>query len=247
MTLAFSKPTRGVDDQRLLFDTYQAAGYEGLQLKGNQYAPYLDSPARFRDEWGDDPAHVSSLITMSPLDEEGTERLRGLFRFAEAVGAQRVVLCHDVPRAGLTDDDLVGFARLLSGLGRESSDLGVRLSLHHHANQPVMHRRDFDVFFDAVEDSAVALTVDTGHLVKSGVLDIAGLLRDLAPVIDNVHLKDYADGEFRLLGKGTVDFDGVPAALATLDGATLCVDEESRAEIGEGLEVSRRFLAPWFA
>jgi inosose dehydratase len=246
--LAFSKPTRDVAAQRLLFDRYRAAGYDGLQLKGNQYSAYVESPARFRDEWGDDPAHVSSLITMSPLDEAGTASLRSLFGFAAAVEAERIVVCHDVPRSGLTDNDLVGFARVLSGLGRESRDLGVTLSLHHHTNQPVMHRRDFDVFFDAVEDAAVRLTVDTGHLMKSGVLDIAGLIRDLAPVIDNIHLKDYADGEFRLLGQGTVEFNDILAALTVLDsGTTLCVDEESRAEIGAGLEVSRRFLSPWLA
>jgi inosose dehydratase len=84
--------------------------------------------------------------------------------------------------------------------------------------------------------------------MKSGVLDIAGLIRDLAPVIDNIHLKDYADGEFRLLGQGTVEFGDILAALTVLDsGTTLCVDEESRAEIGAGLEVSRRFLSPWLA
>ena len=248
MTLAFSKPTRDVEAQRRLFDSYRAAGYDGLQLKGNQYAPYLHSPKRFQDEWGDDASHVESLITMNPLDADGTARLRELFAFAAGVGATRVVLCHDVPHDGLTDYDLTGIARMMSGLGREASDQGVRLSLHHHTNEPVMHRRDFDVFFTAVEDGAVALTVDTGHLMKSEVFDIAGLLRDLAAVIDNVHLKDYADGEFRLLGQGTVEFGDVLAALSGLDaGATICVDEESRAEIGEGLDVSRRFLAPWLA
>lgn len=246
--LAFSKPTRDVEAQRLLFDSYQAAGYDCLQLKGNQYGQYVDNPRRFHDAWGDDASHVESLITMNPLDVDGIARLRELFGFAAGVGARRVVLCHDVPRDGLADADLAGFARMMSGLGREAADQGVRLSLHHHTNEPVMHRRDFDVFFDAVEDKSVALTVDTGHLMKSEVYDIAGLLRDLAAVIDNVHLKDYADGEFRLLGQGTVEFGDVLSALSGLDAdATICVDEESRADIGDGLEVSRRFLEPWLA
>lgn len=243
MKLAFSKPTRDEAAQRLLFSSYRAAGYGGLQLKGNQYSSFLGDPAKFQSQWGDDPAHVESLITMNPLDAEGTPRLRELFAFAAAVGSKRVVLCHDVPREGLADADLVRFAGELSALGKEASDQGVRLSLHHHTNEPVMHRRDFDVFFDAVVDNAISLTVDTGHLMKSEVYDIAGLLRDLAPVIDNVHLKDYADGEFRLLGQGTVDFEPIVSALLALrPETTLCVDEESRASIEEGLEVSQRFL-----
>jgi inosose dehydratase len=240
---AFSKPTRDEAAQRLLFESYRQAGYDGLQLKAGQYAPFLDEPAKFQEQWGDDPAHVESLITMSPLDADGTARLRQLFEFAAKVGSKRIVLCHDVPREGLTDADLVRFAGELSQLGKEAADRGVRLSLHHHTNQPVMHRPDFDVFFDAVADGAVALTVDTGHLMKSQVYDIAGLLRDLAPVIDNIHLKDFADGEFRLLGEGTVDFAPILDALSALDPeTTLCVDEESRASIEEGLQVSQEFL-----
>lgn len=243
MKLAFSKPTRDEAGQRELFATYQDAGYDGLQLKANQYSSFLTEPAKFQEQWGDDPAHVESLITMNPLDEAGIGRLRELFGFAAAVGSKRVVLCHDAPRDGITDADLVRFAGELSELGKEASAQGVRLSLHHHTNQPVMHRRDFDVFFDAVTDQAVALTVDTGHLMKSGVFDIAGLLRELAPVIDNVHLKDYADGEFRLLGQGSVEFGPILDALSALDpDTTLCVDEESRASIAEGLRVSREYL-----
>jgi sugar phosphate isomerase/epimerase len=69
-----------------------------------------------------------------------------------------------------------------------------------------MYRRDFDVFFDAVDDRTVTLTVDTAHLVKSGIDDIAGVLRDFREVIDNVHLKDIADGDFKVLGQGHIDF-----------------------------------------
>jgi inosose dehydratase len=241
--LAFSKPTRDEAAQQQLFASYQPAGYDGLQLKANQYSTFLSEPAKFQERWGDDPRHVESLITMNPLDAEGAERLRELFRFAAAVGSRRIVLCHDIRREGLTNADLVRYAGELSLLGKEASELGVRLSLHHHTNQPVMHRPDFDVFFDAVADRAVSLTVDTGHLMKSQVFDIAGLLRDLAPVIDNIHLKDFADGEFRLLGRGNVDFAPILEALPALaPETTLCVDEESRASIEEGLEVSQRFL-----
>ncbi|WP_410793546.1 sugar phosphate isomerase/epimerase family protein [Kribbella sp. C-35] len=246
--IAFSKPTRGAEQQRLLFDRYPEFGFAGLQLKGGQYGDYLDDPAagadRFRSDWGVEPGHISSLITMNPLDEAGRERLHALLVFAGAVGSQRVVLCHDVPKDGLDDSDLIRFAGELSDHAEEAAEQGVVLSLHHHTGEPVMHRRDFEVFFGAVRENTLRLTVDTGHLLMSGVNDIPGLLADFASVIDNVHLKDYADGEFRLLGQGSVDLISVLDAIAKLDpGITLCVDEESRAEIVEGLEVSRDFLA----
>ena len=104
MKLAFSKPTRGAEAQRRLLLSYPEYGFDGLQLKGNQYGDYVgvpDGPDRFRADWGDAPGHVSSLITMNPLDDAGTARLLALIEFAAEVGAERVVLCHDVAREGL--------------------------------------------------------------------------------------------------------------------------------------------------
>jgi inosose dehydratase len=159
------------------------------------------------------------------------------------VVSERVVFCHGVPREGLSDADIAGFAGTLSEVGREAGDQGIALSLHHHFNQPVMHRRDFDVFFDAADRDAVHLTVDTAHLVKSGVTDVAGLVADFAPVIDNLHLKDFADGEWRLLGHGAIDLDSLFATLRDIDyRGWLCVDEETRTPLEESMEVSMAYV-----
>lgn len=241
MKLAFSKPTSGIDEQRLLFDHYRRAGYDGLQLKGGQYAAYLDDPSAFQNEWGDDPASTSALITGGTLDEDGLAQLRKTIAFAQAVNAERLVFCHGVSRTGLSDEAIAGFARVLSQVGKESADQGVALSLHHHFDQPVMYRHDFDVFFHEAE--AVSLTVDTAHLVKSGITDVAGLVGDFAEVIDNLHLKDFEDGQWRLLGEGTIDFE---ALFATLQNNSyegwLCVDEETTTELTEAMDRSFAYL-----
>lgn len=237
MKLAFSKPTHGAAEQRQLFAEYRDHGYTGLQLKGNQYSSYVDNPDGFRRDWGDDPGSVSALITGGGLDPSGVQQLTTIVDFAAAVGSERIVFCHGLARAGLTDADIARFARIMSSVGKESADRGVALSLHHHYDNPVMHRPDFDVFFDAAH--SVGLTVDTGHLAKSGIDDIAGLITDFADVIDNVHAKDYAAGEFRLLGDGDLDVPAVFAALRKTgyDG-WLCVDEESGAGIRDGMRAS---------
>ena len=241
MKIAFSKPTQDPDEQRELFAGYRAAGYEGLQLKGGQYAGYLGDPADFVGTWGDDPALTSGLITMGTLDGNGVAHLRRVIGFGARTRAERVVFCHDHPRDGVTARDLTRFARTLSGLGREAADQGVALSLHHHFQQPVMHRDDVEVFFSAAEH--VGLTVDTAHLAKSGITDAAGLIRDFGRVIDNVHLKDYEQGQWRILGRGTLGFRAIIAALHDIDYAGwLCVDEESPASLAEGLRASREYL-----
>jgi sugar phosphate isomerase/epimerase len=244
MKIAFSKPTRDETEQQQLFGSFHAAGYGGLQLKGGQYGAFTGDPAGFAARWGTDQALTSALITMGALDDTGDNglaRLRQIIAFAVATRAERVVFCHDHPRDGVTPADLRSFARVLSEVGREAAGQGVALSLHHHYQQPVMHPADFGVFFSAADH--VGLTVDTAHLVKSGVTDVPGLIRDFGPVIDNVHLKDYAAGEWRILGRGSLDFKEIMAALSDINyGGWLCVDEESPAPLAEGLEASRAYL-----
>jgi sugar phosphate isomerase/epimerase len=106
-----------------------------------------------------------------------------------------------------------------------------------------MHRDDFDVFFSAVGSRSVGLTLDTAHLVKSGVQDIPALIRDFRVSIDNVHLKDYADGEFRVLGEGRIDFDPIFRVLREMgyDG-WLCADEESGSDMRAGMQACGQFI-----
>jgi len=241
--VAFSKPTAGDEQFTRLLTGFRRAGYEGLQLKMGQFLPWLEDPDGFRRTWGDDTAQVSGLIVFDTLEPAGVDRLRAAVRFASEVGGERIVFCHDHPRAGVTDADIGAFARQLSTIGAGAAERGVRLSLHHHHEQPVMHRLDVETFFAAVEPGCVGLTLDTAHLAKSGTTDIPRFVADFADVIDNVHFKDYADGGWRLLGDGDLDLDGILTALHS-SGYTgwLCVDEESDADLETGLTRSRQWL-----
>jgi sugar phosphate isomerase/epimerase len=227
MKIAFSKPTRDDVERQMLFSRFRSFGYDGLQLKHAQYSEYIDQPARFVGLWGTDAADIASgLITAGRLDTAGIAELRKLFRFAQAVGTERIIFCHSQPRQGLTSADIKGFAKILSELGREAQQYGTSLSLHHHYNQPVMYRQDFETFFEAVDDQSVKLTVDTAHLIKSGINDIGGVLRDIA------------DGEFKVLGQGTIDFTSVFAALQEIGFAGwVCADEESGSDLLEAMEI----------
>ncbi|GHO73877.1 hypothetical protein KSD_16480 [Ktedonobacter sp. SOSP1-85] len=245
MKMAFSKPTDNTVEQQVLFSRYHSFGYQGLQLKNGQYREYVDDPARFVEQWGKDaPAIASGLITGGLLDETGIASLRSLFKFAQTVGTERIIFCHAQPRQGLSRDDIKGFAQVLSELGKEAQQYRTVLSLHHHYNQPVMYCEDFEVFFDAVSDQSVTLTVDTAHLIKSGINDIAGVLRDYRHVLDNVHLKDITDGAFKVLGQGNIDFAPVFAALHEIGYAGwLCADEESGSDLLGAMEECARFVA----
>lgn len=242
MKYAFSRPTRSPEEQRQLIEGYRGVGYQGLQLKAGQYMPYIEDPARFLEEWGQHPGVASGMIAGGKLDDGGAA-LRKLFAFAGATGCERIVFCHGIPRNEVTHDDIRRFAKQLSELGKEAQQQGVALSLHHHYNQPVMYRDDIAVFFEAAEAGAVGLTIDTAHLVKSGIDDVAGVIREAKEHIDNFHLKDFADGEWRVLGHGAINFDLVFAAIRDTgyDG-WLCADEESGGDLIGGMKECFDFM-----
>lgn len=243
MKFAFSRPTRSQEEQRLLFESFRAVGYAGLQLKAGQYLPYIDEPQRFLDEWGQQPGVAAGLIFYHPLDDEGCALLRKCFSFGAQVGTEQVIFVDNQPRAGDTTAQIRQSAALLSALGKEARDQGITLTLHHHFNQPVMHREEIALFFDAAQAGVIGLTVDTAHLVKSGIQDVPAILRDFRPVIANLHLKDYADGEWRVLGHGKIDFNAIFAALKEIgyDG-WVCADEESGGDLIRGMEECYRFM-----
>ncbi len=205
---AFSRPTATDEERNRLFTGYRPAGYEGLQLKSGQYAPYLKEPERFLEEWGHLDGVGSALITGGSLNEQGIDELRERFHFGRMIGSELIVFCHGVSRSKVTAEDIRKFADILSELGQEAQQHGLKLSLHHHYDQPVMYREDFDIFFDRVREGTVGLTIDTAHLVKSGLADCAELIRSFKSVIDNYHMKDFANGEWQILGRGKI---AVPA------------------------------------
>jgi inosose dehydratase len=236
LKLAFSRPTSS-EDESVLFQNYKTIGYDGLQLKRNQYAPYIDQPERFNEKWGQYEKAASALITHGPLDEENIKELRKLYKFAEKVGTELIVFCHSVPRTDVEEEDIIKYAAILSELGKEAKQSGLKLTLHHHYNQPVMHRKDFDLFFDHVQDQSVSLTVDTAHLVKSGIHDVAEIIQSFHQVIDNFHLKDFSNGDWKVLGEGSIDFAPIFKAIKVIhyDG-WVSADEESGGTIIKGME-----------
>ncbi len=238
MRIAFSKPVVP-DDLDRLTSNFRAEGYEGLQLKAGQFLPYVDSPAEFTAKFTQ-PGVASALIYYDELDDQ---RLGAVLQFAATVGSELVVFCHNRTRDSVQPGERAAIAQQLAVSGKKARDLGLALSLHHHYDQPVMLPEDVREFWSAIEPGLVGLTVDTAHLAKSGVDDIPAFLAEFAPLIDNIHLKDYADGQWHLLGEGDLDLEGILRQLAADDfDGWLCVDEESTASLDQGFRVSRAWL-----
>lgn len=241
--IAFSSPTAHESENRILFEKFREIGYDGLQLKWSQYAPYLEEPARFVETWGHLPGAGSALIAAGVLDKSDIEQLRKVINFGAKIGSELVVYCHLIPRMEVDSDSIRKYAVILNELGQEAKELGVKLSLHHHYDQPVMYRQDFDLFFDAIPEPNVGLTIDTAHLVKSGITDAAEVIRSFHHVIDNFHMKDFANGDWKVLGEGDIDFRPIFLAIRDIGyNGWISADEESGGDLLAGMKVCYSYI-----
>jgi inosose dehydratase len=168
--------------------------------------------------------------------------------------------------------DKNGWQTLLANLDRvaaHAAERGFATTLHPHVGTMVERR---DEVFRVLDDSAVQVCLDTGHLLIGGT-DPAELARHAAQRIGHVHLKDvsqkvasqvvsgaisYADGVatglYRPLGQGDVDVAGVVTALENsgyqgwyvLEQDTILLaaptDEGPVADVRQSLEYLRKLL-----
>jgi inosose dehydratase len=160
-----------------------------------------------------------------------------LQRYA-ATGSKVLVLSADSGQAGYDarpELDEAGWSQLLANLDRISaraSEQGVRAVLHPHVGTMVEKTPEVQ---RVLEGSAIALCLDTGHLLIGGT-DPAELARQVPDRIAHTHIKDVdaskakqvqsgrlsyteavRDGMYRPVGQGDVDFAAIVTSLRGRD------------------------------
>jgi inosose dehydratase len=160
-----------------------------------------------------------------------------------AAGAEVVVLAADAGPDGYDrkvslDDEQ--WSRLLGNLARVralAADHGLRPTLHPHVGTAIEAR---DAVVRLLDDSDVALCLDTGHLAIGGT-DPLELVENAADRIGHVHLKDVRRSVAGQVAAGTTSFvDGVRAGLF----APLGQGDLDIAGVVTGLE--RAGFAGWY-
>src|SRR5690606_25222320 len=97
---------------------------------------------------------------------------------------------------------------------------------------------------DAVARARDEYSVPLGFGSIAEAVAGAAVERRFAPVIDNFHFQDYGDGEWKVLGRGDVDFGPIYDAIHEIgfDG-WVCADEESGAYVDGALASCYQMLA----
>jgi L-ribulose-5-phosphate 3-epimerase len=199
--------------------------------------------------------HEPTLVSPDPAGRaRRADFLCRAIDIAQALGADCVSLWSGVVRDGATPREAMN--RLAEGLEPvldHAEQCSVDLAFEP---EPGMFIDRTDRYADllaeleaiGVDISRLRLTIDMGHLHCQGELPIAGVVRQWADRLANVHIEDMRAGvhEHLMFGEGEIDFRPVIAVLAQIGYAGLVGVELSRHS-HEGPSAARRayqFLRP---
>lgn len=146
--------------------------------------------------------------------DEVREHARAIARcvaYAQELGAHHVTSTGAEQRGAASAlDRVIDCARRV--LDQIPPDCPVKLTLEPHYGNALQQPEDFARVLDALPDPRVGVCVDTGHFHAAGVDQVA-FIRQFAPHIYAVHLKDHIGAVSVGIGRGEVNLPAILAAL----------------------------------
>ena len=247
MKIGISRISKSLEEASEVFAAARRHGFEGVQIKPQQYDFCELTPEIFKKTYGELALLArGGLIIYPGGDVETWEgKLARLIPFAAGIGAEQICICSSVDRSDTSPERFRRIATMLTVIGEEARRQGIWISIHNHANCLFEGEKDLSMLFENLEPKTCGLTLDTAHAAKAGVKNIASLVHRFCDHLNNVHLKDVSNsGDFCPLGYGTLELGGVLQALDTIGyDEWLVVDEESRDfSTDEAYRISMAFL-----
>ena len=90
--------------------------------------------------------------------------------------------------------------------------MAIKVALEPHFHSRYQDAEDFDFIFERIDHPQLGITVDTGHFHAAGV-DTRAFIRQYAPKVWNIHLKDHIGAQSVAIGQGEIDLRGIFAQL----------------------------------
>ena len=165
-------------------------------------------------------AYCGTNLSDPPARKEAIAKTLGWAQLVKKYGGKVIVVGPNGVRRDSFDfkahkDDIVA---TLNELGKVVSDLGLTAVLHQHTGTCVETRDETYAVMESVDTKVMKFGPDIGQLQKGGS-DPVKVVKDFLPLVQHMHLKDYAGGAEYLgycpLGNGNVD---IPAILGMMDG-----------------------------
>ena len=224
--------TWGGNDEQAI-DDIASLGFRGIQLRSNVFAKYADRPAALRELLESRKLTMVALssgnLSIDPaVEREQLDIHTQHAGFLRKVGGLYLQIIDEKPSGRpLVDADYKRLGRLLTELGKRTTDLGIPLGYHHHmgsiGEQPDAIRK----IMESTDPTYVKFQLDTAHYQQGGG-DPAQAVKDYANRLLFLHIKDVespvpgaADParsyRFVELGRGKVNLKRVFDALREVD------------------------------
>ena len=224
--------TWGGNDEQAI-DDIASLGFRGIQLRSNAFAKYADRPAALRELLESRKLTMVALssgnLSIDPaVEREQLDIHTQHAGFLRKVGGLYLQIIDERPSGRpLVDADYKRLGRLLTELGKRTTDLGIPLGYHHHmgslGEQPDAIRK----IMESTDATYVKFQLDTAHYQQGGG-DPAQAVKDYANRLLFLHIKDVespvpsaADParsyRFVELGRGKVNLKRVFDALREVD------------------------------
>ena len=214
-------------------DDIAAVGFRGIQLRSEAFQQYGEKPAALREALAKRNlafvALSSGNLSIDPAREkEELARHLAHARFLRDAGGRYLQIIDERPKGRtVVAADYRRLGRLLTELGKRTSDLGIPMVYHHHMNSTGEKPHEVAAVLDAADRKVVRVLFDTAHYQQGGGDPVAAI-RQYREWIEVLHLKDVRAGgaggaggegayQFVELGRGRVDLPGVFAALREIN------------------------------
>jgi D-psicose/D-tagatose/L-ribulose 3-epimerase len=208
------------------FELARGAGFDGLDLRGDELAPVVDQVRDLTARTGIEVPTVYGRLTTPLLARTAGERaeavatLRDRLRDAAAVGATSLIVVPVFGEArieldwpeGIEQAELALLAVLLAELADDAAARRVRIVLEPLNRRETHLLRSAAVGADLarrVGSEWVATMVDTYHMDLEG----QDAVREVEAAADRIQLVHLSDRERRLPGEGGIDFRPLLGAL----------------------------------
>lgn len=219
--------TWGGNDMRAINDISDV-GFRGIQLRASAFKKFGENPKELRDILREYDLQFTALSGGGPqgnsyneADEIATQVKQATFlRDTGGLYLQMTDSMRPKDRKPAAED-FRKLGRLLTEVGKRTTDLGIRLGYHNHMDSLGESPDEVDAIMDRSDARYVKLLLDVAHYAQGGG-DPAKAIRKYRDRLLFLHIKDVESlgpepqsksYRFVELGRGRVDLPAVFAAL----------------------------------